>query len=122
VARAQIERLRRAGSSHTILVPPDHDADARVIDPADARRTAQTLAAAARRELDRGVHGALVVVGGDTAAEVLGDAPLLVGGTAAVGVPWCSGLEGTGRITLTKPGGFGDADTLVRLLEAILEP
>ena len=58
----------------------------------------------------------LVVVGGDTAAAVLGDEPMVVGGTLAPGVPWSRRADGSGPLVVTKAGGFGHPTTLVDLL------
>lgn len=58
----------------------------------------------------------VVVIGGDTAAAVLGDAPRLVGGWAAPGMPWSLDAAGGGPLVVTKAGGFGDPDALVQLL------
>ena len=62
----------------------------------------------------------LLIVGGDTAAEVLGDAAMTVGGTVAPGMPWCRVLDGghpTGPLVVTKPGGFGGVDALAALVD-----
>ena len=64
----------------------------------------------------RGRFGVLVIVGGDTAAAVLGDEPLIAGGTLAPGVPWARRGDGRGPLVVTKAGGFGHATTLVDLL------
>ncbi|HEU4841820.1 MAG TPA: nucleotide-binding domain containing protein, partial [Ilumatobacteraceae bacterium] len=58
----------------------------------------------------------LVIIGGDTAAAVLGDEPLAAGGTLAPGVPWSRRVDGDGPLVVTKAGGFGHAATLVELL------
>ena len=58
----------------------------------------------------------LVVLGGDTAAAVLGDEPMVVGGTLAPGVPWSQRADGSGPLVITKAGGFGHRTTLVDLL------
>ncbi len=63
----------------------------------------------------------VVVVGGDTAAAVIGDQPVTVTGTLGVGVA-------DGRVVLagrpvrlvTKPGGFGADDAIVALLDGAL--
>ena len=62
----------------------------------------------------------LVIIGGDTAAAVLGDRAMVVGGTIEPGVAWSHVANGTGPLVITKPGGFGDEQTLVRVLQAIL--
>ncbi len=80
----------------------------------DADLAAAGLAAEVRTRLD-GV-ATLVIVGGDTAAAVLGDAPMVAGGTVAPGIPWARRADGTGPLVITKAGGFGGPDTLVDLL------
>ena len=76
--------------------------------PSSAPRPATLLAARP--------FGVLVIVGGDTAAAVLGDEPLVVGGTLAPGMPWSRRADGSGPLVVTKAGGFGHRDTLVDLL------
>jgi uncharacterized protein YgbK (DUF1537 family) len=56
----------------------------------------------------------LVVLGGDTAAAVLGPAPLAVGGTVAPGAPWARRRDGL--LVVTRAGGFGAANAVVDLL------
>jgi uncharacterized protein YgbK (DUF1537 family) len=63
-----------------------------------------------------GSFDTLLVIGGDTAAAVLGDEPRLVGGTVAPGMPWSLDADGGGPLVITKAGGFGDPDALARLL------
>jgi uncharacterized protein YgbK (DUF1537 family) len=77
---------------------------------------AAELAAASRELLATTCIGTLVVVGGDTAAAVLGDAPMVVGGTLAPGVPWSRRADGRGPLVVTKAGGFGQPAALVDLL------
>lgn len=120
-ARGQIAVLRGTAGRHTVLASPDLVVDADVIDVEEAQRAARLLAAAARRMLNRRPYGAVVLIGGDTAAAFLGEDPLVVGGTVAVGVPWCRAADGRGPLLLTKPGGFGDSRALVDLVTAILE-
>jgi 4-hydroxythreonine-4-phosphate dehydrogenase len=66
----------------------------------------------------------LVVVGGDTAAAVIGDAIVTVEGSLGVGVA-VGRIDLPGRHTLrlvTKPGGFGAPGTLVDVLHDALAP
>ncbi len=60
--------------------------------------------------------GTLVVIGGDTAAALLGDGPRQVGGYAAPGMPCSLDQHGAGPVVVTKAGGFGGPDALVDLL------
>lgn len=86
------------------------------VDAPSAERAAARLAADARRRLAAGDVRTLVIVGGDTAAAVLGDHPMLAGGTVAPGVPWSRRADGAGPLVVTKAGGFGGPQTLVELL------
>ena len=114
-ARAQLDAVRsRGGPAVTVLASPE--ATGSSIAAACADRVAADLGAAARDLLAPGTFGVLVVVGGDTAAAVLGDEPLVAGGTLAPGVPWSRRADGSGPLVLTKAGGFGHATTLVDLL------
>jgi uncharacterized protein YgbK (DUF1537 family) len=63
-----------------------------------------------------------VIVGGDTAAAVLGDGSRLVGGTVLPGMPWSLDADGGGPLVITKAGAFGDVDTLVRLADLLQPP
>ena len=87
-----------------------------MVTDADAARVAADLATAAHDVMATRPCGVLVIVGGDTAAAVLGDEPLVVGGTLAPGVPWSRRADGSGPLVVTKAGGFGHRDTLVDLL------
>ena len=86
------------------------------VDAPSAERAAARLAADARRRLAAGDVRTLVIVGGDTAAAVLGDHPMVAGGTVAPGVPWSRRADGAGPLVVTKAGGFGGPQTLVELL------
>ena len=83
----------------------------------DASLIAATLGAEAREALESRAYRTVVVVGGDTAAAVLGDHVVQVGGTLAPGVAWCRPWGDDGALLLSKPGGFGTPSTLVDLLE-----
>lgn len=56
----------------------------------------------------------LVILGGDTAAAILGDRTLRVLGSADTAVPYCQTDDGLAVVT--KGGGIGEEDTLARLL------
>ena len=79
---------------------------------ADAMAT--SLATKAWRWLDAGDGKLLVVLGGDTAAAVLGERSLRVLGSVDTGVPLCETSDG--RRVVTKGGAIGRPDTLARLL------
>ena len=86
--------------------------------PAEPRNPRRVLAALAGRAqaARRAVRPAsLVVIGGDTAAAVLGDAPMIVEGTHGTGVARCRFVDDD-LVVLTRPGGFGGPDALVELV------
>ena len=127
-ARAQIATLGAEGWTVVeILDADDRHADpplvdrlalvtpALVVGQAGHDGAAAALASAGRRCRAGRSWSTLVVVGGDTAAAVLGDEPLLVGGLLGPGIPWAHRVDGTGPLVVTKPGGFGAARSLVDL-------
>jgi uncharacterized protein YgbK (DUF1537 family) len=83
---------------------------------------ARTLARATHELVSAVEIGTLVVIGGDVAAEVLGPAPMVVGGSIAPGVAWCHRDGGGGPLVLTRAGGFGGPQALVELLGGALVP
>ena len=113
-AAAQFERLRACGVA--IVRPPD-DAD-----PADPDGVLSDLAAAALARLAaESTIRTVVVVGGDSAAAVLGRAAVHVEGALGVGIAvGRTVLAGREVRLVTKPGGFGGADTLVDVLQDVL--
>jgi uncharacterized protein YgbK (DUF1537 family) len=76
---------------------------------------AAEIAARARARLGEAMPATLVLVGGDTAAAVLGDSPRRIGGMIAPGMPWSRDIDGGGPLVITKAGGFGGVDALARL-------
>lgn len=97
----------------------------RSISDADAEAMAGRLAATTRRWLAASGAPTLIVLGGDTAEAILGDTPLAIRGSVDVGVPLCAPAgggsrdEGGGTIAptvVTKGGGIGAPDTLIKLL------
>ena len=85
-------------------------------DDDDAFAIAAALGDAAREALAGSAYRTVMVVGGDTASAVLGDAVVRVGGTLAPGVAWCRPWGDDGPLLLSKPGGFGTPSTLVDVL------
>jgi uncharacterized protein YgbK (DUF1537 family) len=109
VSREQIERLNRERPDIAIVSAPDAEG------PLHAA-VALDLADDARARVVRVQPMTIVVLGGDTAAAFLGDAPRTVGGLAAPGMPWSRDAQGGGPLVITKAGGFGRPDALVELL------
>jgi uncharacterized protein YgbK (DUF1537 family) len=109
----------RAGR-HVVLASGRPNGDA--VAPTDAVATAQALAAVVF-QLEAAIRvPTVILIGGDTAAAVLGDRPVEVGGTVAPGVAWCRPSGDTGSLVLTKPGGFGGPSALIDLLAAKMSP
>ena len=110
MALAQVAAAASAGA--TVLVPePTEEGDPAAV--------AAALGVRALRALGANGFGTVVLIGGDTTAEVLGDTVVSVGGTVAPGVAW-SQPWGESPLVLTKPGGFGSPSTLVDLLVGAL--
>jgi D-threonate/D-erythronate kinase len=107
MALAQAATAEAAGI--TVLRPPSTLRD-------DPEAIASALGDTARDAIESGRFATVVVVGGDTAAAVLGDRVVVVGGTVAPGVAWSRAWGGDGPLLLTKPGGFGTPSTIVDLV------
>ena len=111
VSHEQLAQLEHAGLGTTVVAP---EATSGPLDGHAAERVAEQahdVAVALQ-------PGTIVLVGGDTAAAFLGDPPRLVGGFAAPGMPFSRDADGGGPLVVTKAGGFGTPDALVRLLSA----
>ncbi len=119
VTRAQVERLGRPDGLDVIVPPASEGAD----DPARRRETLARLADAAHARIERARPGTLLLTGGETAIAVLralGAGALSLAGELEPGVALGTLVGGPfdGLALVTKAGGFGDADTLVRVREA----
>jgi uncharacterized protein YgbK (DUF1537 family) len=107
-----VERLA-TGSTLVLRAPEPVGA----ITPPSARAMSLRLAANVDELADAVDIGTLILIGGDTAAAVLGARTVDVGGTLAPGVPW-GRLAGGGPLVVARSGGFGGPDALVDLLAA----
>ena len=133
-SRAQLYALRRRGVP---VVGPDDAAGLRGLagslvaviasDPGGesvcpaAPRVAADMGVVARAVVGRRWFATVMLVGGETAAAFIGDAAVQVHGSLAPGIAAGSASIGGRRIEIvTKPGGFGDPQALVRLLVALL--
>lgn len=106
----QIGRLRMSRPDIEVLaVGPADDADD--LHPVHARE----LAARATARIAELQPATVIVIGGDTAAALLGDAPRRVGGMIAPGMPWSLDEHGGGPLVITKAGGFGGLNALIDL-------
>lgn len=115
-ARAQLDVLAAARPDIDIRATGLPDRMPVTSDRADA--AAAGLAAAIHHRLDAGDLATLVILGGDTAAAVLGDEQVMVGGVVAPGTPWARSVRWPGVTLVTRAGGFGPSDALVHLLAA----
>ena len=91
---------------------------AHAIADAAAEAMASTVATITWDWLDASGAPALIVLGGDTAAAILGDRTLRVLGSAGTAVPLCQTEDGKLAV-VTKGGGIGEEDALVRLLDQV---
>lgn len=80
-----------------------------------AESMASTVAATAWEWITSSHAPTLIVLGGDTAAAVLGDRTLRVLGSVDTAVPLCRTEDGL--TVVTKGGGIGEEETLARLLQ-----
>jgi uncharacterized protein YgbK (DUF1537 family) len=115
VTRDQLARLEARGGQ-AITPPPG-------VGTRDAEAIARALAEAARRGLERTGAATLVLTGGETAYSVcraLHATAIRVAGELEPGLAWGTLVGGpcTGLFVITKAGGFGDPDTLVRVWES----
>jgi uncharacterized protein YgbK (DUF1537 family) len=114
VTRAQLARLQERGIGG--LWPP-------VQGQADRAAVVRELAEAARRQVGQAAPGTLLLTGGETAYSVcraLGADGIALAGELEPGLAIGALVGGAfeGLAVVTKAGGFGDAETLVRLHEA----
>ncbi|WP_337997541.1 four-carbon acid sugar kinase family protein [Oleispirillum naphthae] len=88
------------------------------------RRIAEGLAAVARRLLDDGLTDRLVTTGGDTARAIMdatGIAAMSVAGSIEPGIPLMRAHGTPERHIITKAGGFGAPDALLRAIAFLIE-
>lgn len=103
IAREQVLQLR--GIEVVATDTPEGELDPQAV---------SALAAQARLRIEKLRPRTVVIIGGETAAAVLGGAPRAVSGFAAPGMPMS--LDDDGPLVITKAGGFGGPDALVDLL------
>ncbi len=141
----QLDRLSAARSAHTVLVRPEHlltDPEgvrrrlvaaqpggvvvvtldpAAPADPSRARRFAEALADVVAPAAD--AYDALFLSGGETARAVLDRLGVdVLDVVAEVETGTVVSIRPGGRAVVTRPGSFGDADSLVRVAAHLLDP
>ncbi|MDE0054185.1 MAG: hypothetical protein OXT64_08010 [Gammaproteobacteria bacterium] len=110
-------QLTRAGAAHGAITVVATPVPSGAISNREAERMAMAMAGYARRALESGyASGTLFVLGGDTAAAIIGDETLDVLGTVDTAVPISRFRDG---YLVTKGGGIGRPDTLVKLLSTV---
>jgi uncharacterized protein YgbK (DUF1537 family) len=119
VTRAQLSRLGRREGLDVLATPGDKALE----DTATRREMVASLANRARARVERARPGALLLTGGETAIAVLralGAGGLRLAGELEPGLALgaLAGGPFDGLVAITKAGGFGDTDALVRIWEA----
>ena len=85
-----------------------------------AVNAAHQLATEVAALMDRTMFAALVVLGGDTVAAIVGNAAVIVHGSIAPGTAFAT-VDGISVPMITRAGGFGGEDALSELLWSTLQ-
>ena len=117
--RAQLSRLEHRAEIEALTPSADPGAH----DSVRRHETVTRLAEAARERVERARPGTLLLTGGETAVAVLrglGATGLRLAGEIEPGLALgtLAGGPFEGLVVMTKAGGFGDADALIRAWEA----
>lgn len=113
----QLDRLRMSRPHVEVLAAPaptstNHDESDESSNEGLSPGPALAVAEQARARLATLQPATVVIIGGDTAAAVLGSAPRRVGGMIAPGMPWSRDEHDGGPLVITKAGGFGGLNAL----------
>lgn len=116
MARRQLAVLSSEAPNVEIIAfePPVHA----MVTATQARVTAALLAEATHRARSNTTFASVVIIGGDTAAAILGDHERIIEGTIGPGLPWS--IEGD-SLVVTRPGGFGSERSLIDVFSARME-
>jgi uncharacterized protein YgbK (DUF1537 family) len=109
-ARRELRELGCSDACGVVVLSTDDSVE---LDPLEAARD---LAAHVHAVMAGRSVATLFVIGGATAAAVLGDDAVRVGGLVAPGVPWARRLDGAGPLIVTRSGGFNGAASIAALL------
>ena len=110
-------QLARVGATQSPIAVVATPVPSSIISPRDAEQVAAGMAECADSAFKTGYgNGTLFVLGGDTAAAIVGDETLDVLGTIDTAVPIA---RFRGGYLVTKGGGIGRPDTLVKLLSRV---
>ncbi len=107
--REQIQQLQAARPDVEVIATAAPDGE---LQPA----VVAELAIRAQERIKQAQPRTVVIIGGETAAAVLGDSPRMVSGFAALGMPYSRDINGLGPPVITKAGGFGGPQALVELI------
>lgn len=132
---AEALRANIAAGSPTLILTTDHapaDVDRIVALAASlgltrgqaGRKIATGLATVACALLDEGAVNRLVTTGGDTSCAIMnqdGIAAMQVDGAIAPGIPLVTTCDGPRRHIITKAGGFGTPEALIRSMAFLVE-
>ena len=119
MARRQIETMKHSSLADSVTILSTPIPDSFPVSHDAAERAAQELLARFEETASARRGSTLVIIGGDTAAAILGDDAMEVGGTVAPGVPWM--YHGT-QLVITRAGGFGNELSLVGLFSTKMDP
>ena len=108
VAREQIRRLQAARPGVEVMATSELDGELH-------EQAVVDLAERARSRIEQLQPRTLVIIGGETAAALLGNTAQVVEGFAAPGMPFIR-PDASAPFVITKAGGFGGPDALVELL------
>ena len=116
MARRQLAVLASEAPNIEIIAssPPVHA----TVTATQAGVTAALLADATRRARSNTTFASVVIIGGDTAAAILGDHERIIEGTIGPGLPWS--IDGD-SVVVTRPGGFGSDRSLIDVFSARME-
>ena len=117
-ARRQLVRLAAQDRDRVMVLATDDDVEQPVPDGV-AEVVLARFAAEVAGVLSARSPAVVVVLGGDTAAAVLGDHPMHAFAPVRPGAPASRRLDGSGPTYVTRSGSFGDEDALVDLVAAI---
>ena len=98
------------------LTPPSHAPPSRVAQPSLGPSAGNAPGREGPGVSHRAASLGLFIIGGDTAAAVLGDRAVVVGGTLVPGVPWAPHPDQADVLIMTRAGGFGTVSSLAELL------
>jgi D-threonate/D-erythronate kinase len=117
-ARRQVDALRIHAEALAVNILVSNPREPEGITELAATEVTALLAERAGQARITTTFASIVIIGGDTAAAILGDEPRQINGTLGPGMPWT--LDGKTMI-VTRPGGFGADHSLIELFSVRME-